>query len=642
MLEQMRRQGASIFVYLIFCLLILIFVINFRPGQSRQDDNGCRGTTNTVISVDGVDATQTAFKIAYSGNNGQGKQKTYTALEWLIRRELLAQAAEARGLIVDDELVMNEIKQGHFFYAGNTIQIPGIFDQDHVWNLRQFENWHQNVLNVSRNSYIEEQKRGLLAAMMADILKESVQVSRDEALAQFLFEHNTAAYDVVAFKPETYRAALQITDADVDRFADTHADEINARFKADERLYKGTKPALLLRQIFIAVKPDAGSNGITADTAKAKLEQAKKAIGGDKAKFAAAAKDLSTDPAAKASGGSLGWHTADNAMLGDKAVTDAVKAMKPGDVSDVIVTDKGAYLLLAEDKREGDLKLDQVKHEIADTLAKDSWSREAAKRAALTALASARGNGLKANLDELYKPVEQSNPGINEEQLEQMLEDPNTDPAIKQRIMQMLQSHGQHGMRTVESKDIPAGWFTDDSDAVDDIPSLGSAIPASGSAAGSAAGPAAPLPEPDVVASKDQLPAMTEVEKPGLEHVPATPRQKALPGLGSSKQAATAVFDELKPGDIAAKVYDAGGSYVLVQLRDRQQPNVTDFDKDADDRVAQLRTARAQAFLETWLKTKCQALAQEKKIIPATEKITERDDNGKLLPITYRPCQSFR
>ena len=99
MLEQMRRQGASIFVYLIFCLLILIFVINFRPGQSRQDDNGCRGATTARSRVDGVDTSLTAFKIAYSANNGSGKQKTYIALEVLIRRELLAQAAEARGLI---------------------------------------------------------------------------------------------------------------------------------------------------------------------------------------------------------------------------------------------------------------------------------------------------------------------------------------------------------------------------------------------------------------------------------------------------------------------------------------------------------------------------------------------------------------
>src|SRR5260221_9846144 len=98
MLEQMRKQGASIFVYLIFCLLIAIFVINFRPGQSRQDDNGCRGTSNVVMSVDGSEVTQIAFKAAYSNgyNRGNGKQKVYVALDTLIRRGLLDNVSEDR------------------------------------------------------------------------------------------------------------------------------------------------------------------------------------------------------------------------------------------------------------------------------------------------------------------------------------------------------------------------------------------------------------------------------------------------------------------------------------------------------------------------------------------------------------------
>ena len=633
MLEQMRRQGASIFVYLIFCLLILIFVINFRPGQSRQDDNGCRGASTSVISVDGVDTSQTAYKIAFSANNGtDSKQKTIIAFEVLVRRELLAQAAEARGLLVDDDLVMNEIKKGHFFFGGQTTTIPGIFDKDHYWNLRAFQAWYQNQLNVSRNSYIEEQKRGMLAAMMADILKESVQVSRDEALSQFLFENNTATYDVVAFKPETYRSALQVTDADIDRWAVAHADEISARYKADERLYKGTKAALQLSEIFIA-KSD-GSGGMTVDAAKAKLEDVKKTAGSDKAKFAAAAKDLSTDPAAKTSGGMLGWRNAENPALGDKALSDAVKPLKPGETTAVITNDKGAYLIMALDRREGDLKLDQVKHEIAETLAKDAWSKEAAKRAAIAALDGAH-NSIGMNLDQMYKP-EEPPPGSNGvspeqlEQLEKMLNDPNTTPQQKQMLQQLLEHGPTHGQLERPSKDVAAGWLEDDSDAA------GSAVVA----AGSAAAPAVPAEE--MVASKDVLPAMSDVAKPNLQHVGPAPREKKMAGLGESKAAIAAVFDELQPGNVAKQVYAADGGYVVVQLRERQQPNVADFDKNADDRVAQLRDQRAHSFLESWMKTKCQQLAKDKKIIAATDKLTDRDENGKLVQLPYKPCMSFR
>src|SRR3954463_13496092 len=108
MLDSMRRQGASIFIYLIFGILIAIFVINIGPGSGKRgDDAGCTGTSNHVVTVDGSDANETAFHIAYSSptNRGQGKERTYMALEALIRREMLAAEGTDHGLRVSDDLV---------------------------------------------------------------------------------------------------------------------------------------------------------------------------------------------------------------------------------------------------------------------------------------------------------------------------------------------------------------------------------------------------------------------------------------------------------------------------------------------------------------------------------------------------------
>jgi len=146
----------------------------------------------------------------------------------------------------------------------------------------------------------------MLAWMMANVLEDSVVVSREEALNEFLFQGNTAMYDVVAFKPETYRSALKITDADVDRFVAGHKDEIEARYKADERTYKGVKPQVLLRQIFIAKPVAAGSGSAAApDDGKAKLEAARTSIGTSKEKFVEKAKELNTDEAARNAAGEL-------------------------------------------------------------------------------------------------------------------------------------------------------------------------------------------------------------------------------------------------------------------------------------------------------------------------------------------------
>lgn len=735
MLEQSRKQGASIFIYLIFGLLIVIFVINFNPGAGGRQGEGCSGTDNTVVRVDGKDVTQTAYHVAYANpyNRGTGKQHTHVALEMLIRRELLAQEAERRGLSVTTDLVQEEIKKGHFFLGGQTAQIPGIFDEDGIWRLQAFKNWI-GQLNVSRNSYVTEQARSMLATMMSKILAESVQVSRDEALQHFLFEGNTVMYDVVAFRPENYAKAMKLTDADVDRFISTHGAEVEARYKADERTYKGVKPQLKLRQIFIAKqeaekpaaptqgagsgagsgsaagsgvgsaapkteekKPAVAKVGMPIEEAKKKLEVARADIAGGKLKFADAAKQLNTDENFKANGGELGWRTADNASLGDKAVSDAVKALKPGEMTPVITTDNGAYLVIAEEKREGDLSYDAVKHEIAKDLAREVWGKEAAKRAAIVALEKARA-GVGLNLDQLYEKEKTEAPPGNVD-IQKIINDPNMSDEDKQRLLQMLLQGQKSGAMVVESKDKLAAWYADDNgssgsataagsaaaskaagsaaapapgSAAPKAPAAGSAAPpkapASGSAAaapaagsaaagsaaaGSAAGlvvapatgaaPAAPpAPAAAITPSNDVLPQFGEVQKPTVARFGPSPRSAMMSGIGSSKEAAAALFDELSPGMLAKQVYEGDGGYAVVQLITRADPNTTEFDKDADRLVEELRQARAQAFVEEWMKERCEKLVKDGRITPNAGLVRETDDTGKLLPVTYKPCMSFQ
>ncbi|HEY6037141.1 MAG TPA: hypothetical protein VIV58_22835, partial [Kofleriaceae bacterium] len=138
------------------------------------------------------------------------------------------------------------------------------------------------------------------------------------------------------------------------------------------------------------------------------------------------------------------------------------------------------------------------------------------------------------------------------------------------------------------------------------------------------------------------LPLMADVPAPHVTRYNNKSRAKQMNGLGASKEAIAAVFDELQPGQLATKVYEGeGGAYVVVQLVQRNQPNVADFDKDADRRVAELRNARANAFLDDWLRDKCETLAKANKIKPNPELLIERDDQGKVLPVSYRPCMSF-
>jgi len=651
MLEQLRKSGASVFIYLIFGLLIVIFVINFAPNAG-QGGGGCMGGSSTPITVNGEKSNLSAYRVAYAGTDlmqqqGQKltqRQRVYYALELLIRKELLAQAAESRGIRVTRDLVEKEIRKGIFYLGGNRVEtqyIPNIswmevIDKEKFFMLDRYNGWVGH-LNVSQNAYLDEQARAMQASMMADILKDSVSVSRDEAKENWLFEKSTATYDLVSFSPADYRDAMRLTDADLARYLATHEAEVKKKYADEERTYKATKPALKLRSIFIASHkpeaapaPGAGSAAApapatqpttpTIDQAKAKLEAARTAIAANKQKFAEAAKQLSSDAAAKATGGELGWRSVENPQLGDKAVNDAVKTLEPGTMTPVITTDAGAWLVMAEEKREGDLSYDQVKNEIAAELAKELWSKEAAKRAALDALAAAKGG---KTLEQLFPKVEGD----------------------------------KMGALAPVQKDVLAAWRDDQDPATgaaggagsSPAPAAGSgsaAAPAPAAGSGSAAAPAAPaapapVAAPEIAPSSDVLPAFGEV-KPQVMTMGPTSRRKELPGLGDNKEAIAAVFETLNPGDVAPRVYEDDGKYIVVQLKAKSMPAEAEFDKVADEEITKLRQIRGMFAVEGWLKARCEELAKDGRIKPMADLIRETDDAGKPLPTVYQPCMTLR
>jgi hypothetical protein len=451
--------------------------------------------------------------------------------------------------------------------------------------------------------------------------------------------------------------------------------------KADNK----AKPADKARPADKTAKTDAGDKkpaagdaaakpyGLPTDVAKAKLEALRAEIAAGKLAFPDAEKQVAADASddAPADNGDRGWQSIEKLGLGDKAVTDAVKALKPGEMTPVIVTERGVYLVIATARREGDLSFDQVKMEIAAGLAKDAWSKEAAKRAALEALAKVQASG--KGLDQTFEKAPVAPPpggGI-----EQLLQDPNLSQEQKQKILeQLLQQQQKHGSLDVHEEDVPVAWYADaDGSArtapapapaagsaapAEAAPAAGSAAPApagnatpaaatagSGSGAGSAAAPGAPppaAPAPDIVASTDQLPQFGEVDKPKITQFGPNPRQANLPGIGTSKAASDALFDELTVGGVARKVYEGdSGTYVVVQLINRAQPKVEDFDKTADAEIARMQEARGKAALNGWLRSRCDALTKAGRIRPAADRIRETDDKGNPAPTVYRPCMTL-
>src|SRR5688500_5928234 len=163
MLENMRRGGASIFVYIVFGGLVVVFVLGINPG-GNQSGGGCGSQSSVAVEVDGLDANDNAFQVAFNSqyNPARGtEQRKYHALDTLILREMLAQAADQRGIRVSEELVEEEIKKGNFFYSGQRVPLR-VYDEHEdgtrTWNIKRFKGWVAGH-NVSIGAYKAEQMR---------------------------------------------------------------------------------------------------------------------------------------------------------------------------------------------------------------------------------------------------------------------------------------------------------------------------------------------------------------------------------------------------------------------------------------------------------------------------------------------------
>src|SRR5205807_7860272 len=118
---------------------------------------------------------------------------------------------------------------------------------------------------------------------------------------------------------------------------------------------------------------------------------------------------------------------------------------------------------------------------------KDVWSKEAAKRAALDALAKLDAKGL----DQLFEraPARPGNGGI-----EEILQNPNLTQEQKQQILEQLiqqqqQQQGKHGSLELHEQDVPVAWYADDDGSAK---AGGTAAPAAGATTPAPAAPAAP------------------------------------------------------------------------------------------------------------------------------------------------------
>ncbi len=563
MLEQMRKSSQSLLIYVLFGIVIAVFIINFGP-QSRG--GGCEGPSSAgdhyAAKVAGDIISTADFRYGflfiggaqYPTRMAKEQRLKEMVMDKLIERELLAQEAERLGYVVTNEEVEDLVAEAKMIGLGypraiNRVQKEGKF------NYEAFKNFVQYDLSLNPKTFIEEQKREILASRVRDLLRAGVKVSLDEVKADFDRKGRQVNLEYVRFSNRKYEPAVVIADSELGDYASKNEAKLREAYEQKKYMYEKVPKELKLRELML--KTAAAGAGDPARIQHKAEQLAARIKGGEP--FAKVAKEINDDAAAKARGGEIGWKRKGGLGL-ETADDDKLFAAKTGEVVGPFKTKEGFVLLTADAAREGDLPFDKVKLDLADEKIRAERASALAKADAQAALAKAKATEGKT-LKELFPTKD--------------------DKAAK----------------------------ADDKTA-------------------------------KAQAAKGGAPAMESPssEETGLFAQRGGRDGAIVEGLGVSNELSKAAF-ALQSGAPLAGPFEIAGSWVIVRLKERKEPDLTEFEKKKLDLQRDAELTKWGEVMSDWAHDRCVQARTAKRIIVNRDVLRYEDSNE---PPPYEPCMPRR
>lgn len=385
-----------IFSYIFIGALALLFAFEWGPGSrgcdSRLEDQDVAATVNgsaIPLREFARNYTQQAEQFRRQGVPSEmlkqfGIHKQ--VLDQLVNTELLAQAAEKKGLAAGNEDLVKLLKEAPAF------QKDGRFDRD------TYQQYVRDFEGTTEVLFEDKLRRQLSAQRMIQLVESSVVVSDDEVKARYLKDGNAAKATFVRFTPAMY----------LDKVGTPKPAELEAWVKANDAAIKDyyeknkfqyfQPEKVKAKQILLRVAPDATAE--KKAEAKARIENVRKEIVDNKKDFAEMAKQFSEDVETKEKGGDLGY--VERLQLPGN-FADLLFALKPGEVSAPVETPMGWFLGTVDDKKAPEQKpIESVKAEIASQLFVKEKAKALAKADAEKALAEVKKG---KTLAELFPPA---------------------------------------------------------------------------------------------------------------------------------------------------------------------------------------------------------------------------------------------
>jgi len=410
MLEQMRQQSRSLLIYLLFSIVIVVFIVNFGP----QSIGGCgmrmpTRVTEAAARVDGRSVSLKDWTYAYAVLNAgsispqQAKQIRLkeTIMDLLIDRELLAAEAERLGFRVGTDEVEDMIGEAKMVSMGREQKIP-YAQKDGVFSLENFRKFRQYQLGMTERSFIDQQRRELMAVRMRDLLRSGVAVSADEVKEDYLRRSDRVNLEYLRFPIHRYEDEIELRPDEIATYAKANDDKLKKLY--DQRkaaLYDKQPKQRRLRFLLVGMATDADPDKV-AETGKRADALAVRVRKGEP--LAKLAKTLSDDSHSRARGGDLGWQRKGGTTLGSE-VEDKVWAAKDGELVGPVKIAGGLALVIPEATREGDIPFEQARLEIGESELRQERSLARAKAVAEAALAKAKAEPSKSLKDLFPAPA---------------------------------------------------------------------------------------------------------------------------------------------------------------------------------------------------------------------------------------------
>lgn len=400
MIRFIRKKTKSVFIYLIFGVIILVFVFwgvgNIQPGRNNVVASINNENTITRSDYDRVYRKQLNFYRNFYKENFTDElidqlNLRERTIEGMITSILLINEAAKLNIEVSTNDVLEKIKLYPAFQSNGvfnkeiylkTLQreriTPARFEQDIVNDLlagkiEQIITLPVDVSDTEVKDFFNFSERRInlqYITLNASSFLNSVDISDEET--RDYFNNNTEAFKVstkikvgyLRLRPQDFASKVKVTDKEAEEYYNNNLEKFSKEkeVKASHILIKTTR--------------DDNAAGIE-DKRKKTNEIRDKIIKGDD--FASLAKEFSDDTSNADNGGDLGYFSKGRMI---KSFEEAAFSMEVGEISEIVRSTFGFHIIKVTDIKESHIQsLEEVKPRIITTVTSEKAKMMALQKA---------------------------------------------------------------------------------------------------------------------------------------------------------------------------------------------------------------------------------------------------------------------